>query len=66
MCQAPRGFDDEVGAAGSAPSLDLAGFVVPPQLALTLACVVLAHIVFCRQSLLNIRHERRVMRERVS
>ena len=40
-CQAPRGFDDEIGAAGSEPRLDLAGFVVPPQLAVALACVVL-------------------------
>ncbi len=66
MCQAPRGFDDEVGAAGAAPSLDLAGFVIPPQLAVALVCVVLAHIMFCRRSLTRIRHERRVMRERVS
>ena len=65
-CQAPRGFDDEVGAAGAAPSLDLVGFVIPPQLAVALACVVLAHLMFCRRSLTRIRHERRVMRERVS
>ena len=66
MCQAPQGFDNEIGAAGSEPRLDLAGFVVPPQLAVALACVVLAHIMFCRRSLTRIRHERRLVRERVS
>ena len=35
--------------------LDLVGFVVPPHLAVALACVVLAHLMFCRRSLTRIR-----------
>ena len=60
--RASAGCSDEVGAAGSAPSLDRAGFVVPPQLAVALACVVLAHIMFARRrSLTRIRHEQQVL-----
>lgn len=64
-CQAPRGFDDHAGESGS-PRLEPAGFMMPPQLAVALACVVLAHIVFCRRSLAAIRRERRLVRERAS